>query len=59
MISASTDTGLVSTQFLADHLGAPGLVILDATWTAKARRRMGLSFIASAISRARAGSIST
>jgi thiosulfate/3-mercaptopyruvate sulfurtransferase len=35
MISAPDDTALVSTGWLADNLGKPGLVVLDATWTAK------------------------
>src|ERR1700733_11458762 len=28
-------TGLVSTEWLAANLGKPGIVVLDATWTAK------------------------
>jgi thiosulfate/3-mercaptopyruvate sulfurtransferase len=35
MISAPTDSALVSTQWLAENLGQPGLIVLDATWTAK------------------------
>jgi len=34
MISAN-DSSLVSTEWLAAHLGQPGVVVLDATWTAK------------------------
>jgi len=35
MTSSSKKSGLVSTDWLASHLGEPGLVVLDATWTAK------------------------
>ncbi len=35
MISTDDDSALVSTEWLAAHLGKPGLVVLDATWTAK------------------------
>jgi thiosulfate/3-mercaptopyruvate sulfurtransferase len=35
MTISHVSTGLVSTSWLADHLGDPGVIVLDATWTAK------------------------
>jgi thiosulfate/3-mercaptopyruvate sulfurtransferase len=35
MISTDDASALVSTEWLATHLGQPGLVVLDATWTPK------------------------
>jgi len=35
MTSLPVKSGLVSTEWLAAHLGEPGVVVLDATWTAK------------------------
>jgi thiosulfate/3-mercaptopyruvate sulfurtransferase len=34
-IAPATESALVSTEWLAGNLGQPGVVVLDATWTAK------------------------